>query len=80
MQTFIREKLALGFTVHGFRSSFMDWVAEVHPQRLLEAERSLDHQIGNQVQRAYLRTDFLDQRRELAELWSDHVTRDTGAS
>ena len=26
------------------RSSFMDWVAEVHPQRLLEAERALDHQ------------------------------------
>jgi hypothetical protein len=44
-------KLALRYTVHGFRSSFMDWVAEVHPQRLLEAERALDHQIGNQVQR-----------------------------
>ena len=80
MQTLIREKMALGYTVHGFRSSFMDWVAEVHPERLLEAERALDHQIGNQVQRAYLRTDFLDQRRELAELWSDHVTRGTRAS
>ena len=59
MQTLIREKMALRYTVHGFRSSFMDWVAEVHPQRLLEAERALDHQIGNQVQRAYLRTDLL---------------------
>jgi hypothetical protein len=55
------------------RSSFMDWVAEVHPQRLLEAERALDHQIGTQVQRAYLRTDFLEQRRELAELWATHL-------
>jgi len=27
--------------------------AEAHPQRLLEAERALDHKIGNQVQRAY---------------------------
>ena len=43
-------------------------MAEVHPQRLLEAERALDHQIGTQVQRAYLRTDFLDQRRGLAEI------------
>ena len=51
----------------------MDWVAEVHPQRLLEAERALDHQIGNQVQRAYLRTDFFEQRRELAELWAGHL-------
>jgi integrase len=73
MQTLIRNKLALGYTVHGFRSSFMDWVAEVHPQRLLEAERALDHQIGNQVQRAYLRTDFFEQRREPAELWVGHL-------
>jgi integrase len=73
MQTLMREKMALGYTVHGFRSSFMDWVAEVHPQRLLEAERALDHQIGNQVQRAYLRTDFIEQRRELAELWGGHL-------
>ena len=74
MQALLREKMALGYTVHGFRSSFMDWVAEIHSQRLLEAERALDHQIGNQVQRAYLRTDFLDQRRELAELWADQLT------
>jgi integrase len=73
MQTLIRDKMALRYTVHGFRSSFMDWVAEVHPQRLLEAERALDHQIGSQVQRAYLRTDFLEQRREFAELWADHL-------
>jgi integrase len=80
MQTLLREKMGLRYTVHGFRSSFMDWVAEVHPQRLLEAERALDHQIGNQVQRAYLRTDFLDQRRELSELWAGHLTRETSAS
>jgi integrase len=73
MQTLIRNKMDLRYTVHGFRSSFMDWVAEVHPQRLLEAERALDHQIGNQVQRAYLRTDFLDQRRELAQLWAGYL-------
>jgi hypothetical protein len=53
----------------------MDWMAEAHPQRLLEAERAPDNQIGNQVQRAYLRTDFLEQRRELAELWAaGHLT------
>jgi hypothetical protein len=68
MQNLLRQKMALGYTVHGFRSSFMDWVAEVHPHRLLEAERALDHEIGSQVQRAYLRTDFLEQRQELAEL------------
>jgi integrase len=77
MQALLREKMALGYTVHGFRSSFMDWVAEVHPDRLMAAERALDHKIGNRVQRAYLRTHFLDQRRELAELWSDHLRTGT---
>jgi hypothetical protein len=73
MQTLIRTKMDLVYSVHGFRSSFLDWVAEIHPQRLMAAERALDHKIGNRVQRAYLRTDFLDQRRELAELWADHL-------
>ena len=77
MQALLRDKMALGYTVHGFRSSFMDWVAEVHPDRLMAAERALDHKIGNRVQRAYLRTDFLDQRRELAALWADHLRRGT---
>jgi integrase len=74
MQNLLRQEMGHRYTVHGFRSSFMDWVAEVHPPRLLEAERALDHKIGNQVQRAYLRTDFLDQRRELAEVWWRHLT------
>ena len=74
MQVLLREKMALGCTVHGFRSSFMDWVAEVHPDRLMAAERALDHEIGNRVQRAYLRTDLLDQRRQLAELWTAFLT------
>jgi integrase len=78
MQNLLREKMGHGYTVHGFRSSFMDWVADIYPQRLLEAERALDHKIGNQVQRAYLRTDFLDQRRELAGLWCKYLTATMG--
>ena len=73
MQTLLRAKIGLDYTVHGFRSSFMDWVAEVHPQSLLEAERALDHQIGNQVQRAYLRTTFWSNAEISPELWSCHL-------
>jgi integrase len=69
MQVLLRNKMHLRYTVHGFRSSFMDWVAEAHPDRLMAAERALDHKVGNRVQRAYLRTNLLDQRRQLAELW-----------
>ena len=76
MQTLIRYQMALIYTVHGFRSSFMDWVAEVHPQRLSwklkgRSGKPPDRQPG--FQRAYLRTDFLEQRRELAELRAHHL-------
>ena len=74
MQVLLRKKMALRYTVHGFRSSFMDWVAEVHPDQLMAAERALDHEIGNKVQRAYLRTNLLDHRRQLAELWTAFLT------
>ncbi len=80
MQNLLRQKMNQRYTVHGFRSSFMDWVAEVHPQRLMEAERALDHQIGTPVQRAYLRTDLLEQRRELAELWAGHLRSAMGSA
>jgi integrase len=80
MQALLRDKMGLGYTVHGFRSSFMDWVAEVHPDRLMAAERALDHKIGNRVQRAYLRTNLLDQRRQLAELWGAFWVTASGGS
>jgi len=78
MQVLLREKLGHDYTVHGFRSSFMDWVAEIHPDRLMAAERALDHKIGNRVQRAYLRTNLLDQRRQLAELWGALLVDEEG--
>jgi hypothetical protein len=30
----------------------------------------MGHQVGNQVERAYRRTDVLDQRRKLMEVWA----------
>ena len=38
------------------------------------AEAALAHKVGNQVERAYLRTTFYDRRRELMELWGDYCT------
>ena len=58
-------------TVHGFRSSFRDWVAEEtnHPSDV--AEMALAHTVENKVIGAYKRGNLLDKRRRLAEDWEN---------
>ena len=66
-------------TVHGFRSSFRDWVAETGAGTDLAAERALAHASTTQTEAAYLRTDLLEVRRPLMQRWADHVTSATSA-
>ncbi|TDT73326.1 integrase [Litoreibacter halocynthiae] len=55
---------------HGFRSSFRDWAAEATNAPHEVAETCMGHVVGGKVERAYRRTDFLEQRRVLMERWS----------
>jgi integrase len=59
-------------TVHGFRSSFRDWVAEEtnHPSDV--AEMALAHTVENKVIGAYKRGNLLEKRRRLANDWEDY--------
>ncbi|WP_298855767.1 site-specific integrase [uncultured Ruegeria sp.] len=59
---------------HGFRSSFRDWVAETTNTPHEVAETCLGHVVGGSVERAYRRTDHLDQRRILMQRWADFAT------
>ncbi len=61
------------FTVHGFRSSFRDWVGEAtnFPDTL--AEQALAHVVGDATVRAYRRGDALDKRRAMMAAWSNYV-------
>lgn len=63
----------LDVTVHGFRSTFRDWAAERTNMPGEVAEAALAHAIPNRVEAAYRRTDFLEKRRELMELWSNFL-------
>lgn len=63
-----------GVTVHGFRSTFRDWAAEVANVPREVAEKSLAHTVGSDVERAYARSDLLEKRRELMQQWSDFVS------
>ncbi|GIT85014.1 integrase arm-type DNA-binding domain-containing protein [Roseobacter sp. OBYS 0001] len=60
---------------HGFRSSFRDWLAENANAPYEVAETCMGHVVGGAVERAYRRTDFLEQRRALMERWSGVVSK-----
>ena len=60
-------------TPHGLRSTFRDWAEEQTNAKHAAVEMSLAHVVGNRVERAYLRTDLLDQRRELMQSWADYL-------
>jgi integrase len=62
-----------GFTVHGFRSSFRDWASEAANAPRELAEAALAHQVGNDVERAYARSDLLARRRELMDNWTTFI-------
>jgi integrase len=63
---------------HGFRTSLRTWLAESTDAPHEVAEAMLAHVTDSGVVRAYRRTDFLEQRRVLAERWADHVTGGAG--
>jgi integrase len=59
-------------TIHGFRSSFRDWVSEKTHFPNHVAEAALAHEIGNDVEAAYRRGELLAKRRQLMEAWAGY--------
>jgi integrase len=59
-------------TIHGFRSSFRDWTAERTNFPNHVAEAALAHEIGNEVEAAYRRSELLAKRRQLMEAWAGY--------
>lgn len=74
----LMERAKMEARPHGFRSSLRDWIAEATDTPHDIAETTLGHIVGGKVERAYRRTDFLDQRRKLLEKWAKHVTGQNG--
>jgi len=62
----------LGIVAHGLRTWFRNWCAETGVRREV-AERCLAHVVRNQSERAYSRTDLLEQRREVMEAWAGYI-------
>ena len=71
--TAFMDRRGLSERPHGFRSSFRDWTAEATQAPREVAETCLGHTTGGTVERAYRRTDFLEQRRALMERWGQRI-------
>jgi integrase len=58
-------------TAHGFRATFRTWAEESTGFPHAVIEEAMGHQVGNEVERAYRRTDVLEKRRELMVSWAN---------
>lgn len=57
-------------TVHGFRSTFMDWAHERTAYPKVVIDMALAHVVGDKVEAAYRRGDLFDKRQRLMSDWA----------
>jgi integrase len=60
-------------TLHGFRSTFVDWAAQHEYARELR-ELALAHVVGDNVFQAYNRDPLVERRRPMMEQWAKYAT------
>ena len=73
MMNIRRLGLAEKTVVHGFRSSFRTYALEKTEIPWEVCEAALAHVLGSKVARSYARSDLLERRRPLMQLWSDFL-------
>lgn len=75
LQQLLRRYDGRGFTIHGFRTSFMNWSMENTDFDRTVRELCLAHSVGNQVEQAYARSELIDKRRELIQQWCNYLNK-----
>jgi len=73
MEMQLRRMNRADITVHGFRSSFRDWAGEETDVPREIAEAALAHVVGDATERAYRRSDALERRRGLMDMWGAYL-------
>ena len=71
------KRMKYDVTVHGFRSTFRDWVSEETNHSPEVAEMALAHAIRNKVEAAYRRRNLLERRRKLMTDWESYCLTGT---
>ena len=59
-------------TVHGFRSTFRDWCAEMTSYSREVAEAALAHKLKDKTEAAYQRGDLFKKRQRLMNAWANY--------
>lgn len=81
MSTLFRKRMGFAaYSVHGFRSTFRDWVGEATSFPEAVAEAALSHLVGTDVERSYKRGDVLEKRRRMMEAWAGYCDRPKSAN
>ena len=75
MEMILRRMKVEDATMHGFRSSFRDWVGNETNFPREVAEAALAHVVGDAAEQAYRRGDALEKRRALMEAWASTASR-----
>jgi integrase len=75
MATLLRRMGRRDITVHGFRSSFMDWAHEQTAYPKVVIDQALAHAVGDKVEAAYRRGDLFDKRRRLMADWAKYCSQ-----
>jgi integrase len=72
MSSVLKRMERTDITVHGFRSTFRDWVAEKTntPERI--AESALAHRLKDASEAAYQRGDLIEKRQALMTNWANY--------
>lgn len=74
MLKLLREMGHKDIVVHGFRSSFRDWIAETTSHENIVAEMALAHVVGDGVEASYRRGDLMQKRRALMDDWAGYCS------
>ena len=75
MLTLLKRMGYVDLTVHGFRSTFRDWVGEATEFDTQLAEYALAHRLPDATERAYARGDQLEKRFGLMDAWGTFLTK-----
>lgn len=78
MEMILRRMKVSDATMHGFRSSFRDWVGNETTFAREVAEAALAHAVGDAVEQAYRRGDALEKRRQMMDAWAKYCASVAG--
>jgi integrase len=67
-------------TVHGMRATFKSWSGDETDADGAVVEACLTHEISNELEAAYRRSDFLRKRKTLMQQWADYAQHGATAS